>query len=184
MDTTIEAATDAVDAASERLRIAREERDHPETIVGLQHELADARHALAGLKAAPATRKPFTDVTWADVEILTRQSETRGWEGQADLQAELMDMHHLERETAAALIYAAASEMPIVLTWESHLRGIGIETTTATVLVEYLRPTLPGHAGRVDEIRVRYCGFGHPLTLSQVVSATVPATTRSYRAAV
>jgi hypothetical protein len=118
------------------------------------------------------TSPRFTDWTWEKMgqNYLSREFVQRGglyWDGLHDLAGEIADRWgHLPFEQWRDLVDLTASGTPLILTW-THLTREHVETVRATVVVDYLG---------TQYVRVRYCGFGHPVYLDQITSVEVPET--------
>lgn len=130
---------------------------------------------------APAARKPLTTTTWATLTaegayLSADYAQAHGlyWTHLADLGAQLAADHapHLTERAARVLVDLCVSGVPISLTWAAPLfPEEGTEVTTAAVIVEYVS---------TRAVRVRYCGFGHWVYLSQIRAAAPVETVRTY----
>lgn len=128
------------------------------------------------------TYAPLTATTWqtlADNQAYLSMDYARAqatrlfWPDTADLGHELADMHdNLTIEQARVLVDLCVSGTPIILSWERSMGELGIECTTAAVVVEYVG---------TQQIYVHYCGFGHWIALSAVTGAHTFKTERTYR---
>lgn len=125
------------------------------------------------------TRKPLTTTTWADFPngvygARSLAGRHIGWAAQADLGYALADRTHLSVEQARWLVEYCVAELPVVLTWETWIgnryEGWRVQRQTTTVIIESV--TEPGHNPETypGEARLRYCGFGHPIYLSEILA--------------
>jgi len=120
-------------------------------------------------------------VTFAD---LTDSRVTRGsvqsWQHDFDLSVEAHKAWpHLSQPEHRALICAADSGLPLLVTWRSNrstYTHTSVDQTTDTCLVEsyHIRP------GVTDNLRVRRWGFAHPLHLGDIVSVDTPDATYDF----
>lgn len=140
---------------------------------------------LTPMTETTAARKPFTSVTWEDVRQVDHRS-TLHWDAQSDLAHELADRTALTYEQARELIAAAQSGLPLVVTWDTALRGElagRIERRTVTAVVTYLNPPPAEEARRASypgQAYLRHCGFAHPIYLNQIRAAHVPESTTEF----
>lgn len=142
----------------------------------------------------------FTPTTWdgtlGAVGLLPRReylSQRQGvkakrplyWDDLHDLERELVDLsatakelggwkRSLDVETAKHLVDACYGAYPVMVTWETRLGGRydqpTIETKTTAVIVDQIFAPRGDQPGRMH---IRYCGFGHPVHLHEVVEAHV-----------
>jgi len=115
---------------------------------------------------------PFTNTTWADVKTVNRGSNL-GWMDQDDLADELASLvANVDKREARTLIAAAASGMPIELTFQSDFQtfnGTIREETTAVGIIEHLRPS----TNIYDAIRFITWGLYYTLDWSRFKSCRV-----------
>lgn len=126
-----------------------------------------------------APRKPLTSTTWADFPnglypCRSVAGRSVPWDAQADLGYELADRTHFSVEQARWLVEYCASGLPVVLTWETRLgnryEGWRVQRQTTTVIVESVTaPSATHPESYPGEARLRYCGFGHPVYLNDIV---------------
>lgn len=133
-----------------------------------------------------AARRPFTDTAWSSLGSrgLTRETAPRGWERLHDLTVEAhettRDYCHLTFEDWRALVSAAATGLPVYITHEH--RNVPGEGTTERTTRAYVVDTITGLSpGVYDNLRTRAWGFSVPMSLSELVSVTVPEATYEYR---
>jgi len=130
--------------------------------------------------SANITRKPFTATTWKtlsdDHAYLSAQYATvagLSWVHTTDLAFELAEMHsHLDIEDTRVMTSFVVSGTPAIVVWETRVGYDRVETTTATCNIEYVN---------TQSMRITYCGFGHWVQLSDVVSVRSCPTTRTFR---
>lgn len=141
-------------------------------------------------------RKPLTDKTWADFRslgLLPRKhhdscySFRLGWEVECDLGYELAGMSHLSVEQARLLVELCAGGLPVVLSWEHRIgnryEGWRVERRSTTVIVEGINAPAadPKHRDAAPGmVRVKYCGFGHPIYLNEITDVRNVESTYEY----
>ena len=128
--------------------------------------------------------RPLTDVTWDEFRRTPLTGQARlGWEAQSDLGHELAAATHLTVDQARTLVSMTTAGLPVVLEWTTELYDLGCtEITRATVLVDHIIPPSATHPDSVrGSVRVRYPGFGHPISLDRITDVTCAETTRTYR---
>lgn len=136
---------------------------------------------------APSTPNAFTDITW---ESLGHQygraihnAPNLSWMAQHDLSVELWrTVKHWDYESAASAVEAAASHLPVLITWTQRLGadlGNQVEVNTGYVIIEYVAMSPQGD----PRLRLRYSGFAHYVHASQVRSIEQVGVSATYEPA-
>lgn len=101
-----------------------------------REELAMANEAVHNVTEVEA-RTPLTNQNWNDFPYGLSPSGTAHWDVKADLSYQLRDHNpHLGIDACRVLVHAAASGLPVVLTWDNVW-----ERTVDTVIITNLHPT-------------------------------------------
>lgn len=123
-------------------------------------------------------RKSLTEATWENTQVVDR-GKSLGWPALVDLAYEYAEITGLPIEDARVLVDFASSGCPLEIAWDNYLPGLGKwERNTAVAVVECVY-YLGLHASQF-RVRVRYVGFGHEVTSSQLVSVRCVSTVMAF----
>src|SRR5688572_21713684 len=130
--------------------------------------------AMAITETAP---KMLTNITWDQVDTLD-PGKNLAWDQQSDLEKQLAPLvPHLDETSVRALVTAAASGLPVMLTWEWPFGEHRVQRITANCLIQWLTVPrdLPGQGmhdvNHIGYAQVRRLGFGGPIYLKNLRKA-------------
>lgn len=129
----------------------------------------------------------LTGITWESLpnHVLTNRPVLKSWMAVADLArlaaVKTADYCPLSFNEWQELVSACNTGSPLLMTWDSRrAKGWTYVTAriTATVIVKSIHSLA---SGTTSNLYIRYPGFGHPISLANLVSVSVPATTYEER---
>lgn len=134
---------------------------------------------------APSTPNAFTEHNWDSIggtfgRTVTPQPANRlGWMGQHDLSVELWrTVKHWDFESAASAVEAAASHLPVLITWTNpFMDKVEVHTGYAVIDFVVMNPSSD------PRLRLRYSGFDHYVYASQVRTIEQVGVSTSYEPA-
>jgi len=134
-------------------------------------------------RKAPAHAGHFTSHSWRSIGHqfgrAIHDQPSIGWMGQHDLSVELWRVvKHWDFESAASAVEAAASHLPVLITWTNPFMD-KVEVHTGYAIVEYVAMS-PASDPR---LRLRYSGFCHYVYASQVRTIEQVGVTATYESA-
>lgn len=137
-------------------------------------------------------RKPLTSTTWAKLSTtgllphLRLDAKPLYWDDLSDLEHELVALsatarglagwkRSLSLETARSLVSACYSSYPVMVTWDTKMSDLHfgeqyIERKMTPVIIDQIIPPSGNQPGHMP---VHYCGFGHTISLHELVEAHV-----------